>query len=331
MSAAIARGMPSEIPPDARRHDLGWPLALAALAWAVPAHVAALGLIWGALAGSIVLSGLLARRFAGATDRDAARVATGVAILYPTALYYHSFALGESLFVFLLLAGTWLFLSGRQTRGYLVAGLAAMIRTPGLALPLAFAVAELTTEPRPCLRGCIARLAAALAPAALVHIGAHTLIGVTPTQYHQPRFGLPFSGFRGLGALGAARVTYVLAAVGSFCAGTAWIVYIAARMRPLQRFAAVSALFCAVFLVFHLCLQSLLYQGHRVFTFNYFDRYLLALLPFVLIAARRLLVPWVLAAGLTASLVLSAYWGHNYFRTVAAQPVAAKPAPRPGV
>lgn len=294
---------------DARRHDPGWPMLVAAFTWAGRPAIVALALIWTFLAASLAVCAAILRRFSPASPEEIVRILCAVALAYPSHIYYHSFALTESSFLFFLLAGTFAFMSQWTLLAYALAGAAGLIRAPGLLLAVVFLASGVFAAGR---TKHVLGFVLALAPQALWAVVARRAWGATSAAIHRPQFGLPFEGFRQLFHSEPAKATYALAVCVFFTSACILLWRAVWRSRARDRFLAVCAGFATAFLVFHLSLKSLRYLGAEVYTPRYIDRYLIGILPFACFAWRKFLRWRVLAVCGAASLGISVYWAHNY-------------------
>jgi hypothetical protein len=311
----IAHGAPSAISADARRHDPGWPLFLAAFVWAGPMWLVIPLCDMGLSVLSAVFTAFICRNWMGASDREALMVALAAGVAYPSAVYFSAFALAEPLFGALLVAALLAWCGQKRGLGYLLAGLAALVRAPGLLMAAAFLTDDLFRR-RP-LRAYAAP-ALAILPQAVWLIVARSVWGVTQIGIHRPEFGLPLAGFQGMAQAGTARAAYILLVV-AVAAVLAALLARESRRSPQNPPLLVAAVFCITYLSFHLCLRRLTYLGGQIFTFSYQDRYLVGMLPFVLLPFGRALRPWLVGLLCAASVAASLYWGANYFQAVREQ------------
>jgi hypothetical protein len=303
------------VPPDARRHDAGWPLLLSGFSWTGKLEISAFCLVLACLLAVVVVGAEMLIAHGGLRARDALLWAAAFLVIYPSQVYYSCFALNEPLFTFLLIGATSAWLIGRPKAAYFLVALAALVRGPGLLLGVAFLADDL-------IRGGFSwkklpRASIAVLPYLGWALITHFEWKETALSVHRPRFGLPLSGFHDLGQLGVVRVVYVLGSVLVFAASAVLLLREAHRARWASPLLNVSALFVSAFVLFHLCLKQLHYIDRDVFTFNYQDRYYVPLLPFALYAWRGVLNRWTIAAGCVASVLLAGYWGHNYFAALA--------------
>ena len=308
----IAQAAPSAISADSRRHDPGWPLFLAGLAWAGPIWLVSLVCGMALAALSSVFTAFICRNGMGASDRDALMVALAAGVAYPSAVYFSAFALTEPFFGALLAASFLAWCGQKRGLAYLLVGFAALVRAPGILMAAAFLTDDLFRR-RP-LRVFVP-LALAILPQAAWLIVSRAVWGVTQIGIHHPQFGLPFAGFQGLAQVGVARAAYVVLAVAVAVVLSALAGREAFR-RPQDSPLFVAAVFCVAYLGFHLCLRRLTYLGGQVFTFSYQDRYLVGMLPFVLLPFGRAVRPWLVALLCAASVAMSLYWGANYFQAL---------------
>jgi hypothetical protein len=316
----FAAAAPQAIPPEVRRHDLGWPLVLGIASRLLPAPVAAVGLMLLAVIAATVLVALLARHCCGATACDSLAIAAAFALANPASLYYSCFALSEPLFVLLLLGTVWLAARRRWVASALLCGIAVLVRSTGVLMfpPLLYAFLMST-------RGAglgerlrqLGLVIAAFAVPLLAGLAlAYGLWGTYGALLHGPRFSWPLAGFRDLARRGLFRAGYLVACLAVFLFATARLV-VAARRQPSPLLQMVAA-FCVIFVAFHLCLESLVYYGQRIYLADYFDRYMLAAWPFAAIALRRWWRPWIVAAATAAAFILALYWGTHYLHDVRA-------------
>ena len=307
---ALATGDLPSVPVEARRHDAGWPLLMSAFSWTGKPGITALVLLLACLLVSVLVGSEILIAHGGLGPRDALVWAGAFLVIYPSQVYYSCFALNEPLFTCLLLGAIAGWLMGRPKGAYLLVALASLVRGPGLLLGLAFLADDL-------IRGFswrkLPRATIAVLPYMAWSLITHLEWQETAFSVHRPRLGLPLSGFRDLGQIGAMRVVYVMGSVLLFTASAVVLLREAHRSRWANPLLNVFAMFVAAFLLFHLCLKQLHYIDCDVFTFNYQDRYYVPLLPFALFAWRKSLDWRVVAIGGIASVALSCYWGHNYF------------------
>lgn len=299
------------VPFDIRRHDPGWPMLLAVVSTVLPPAAAALALIWGCLAATIFLYVRMLRVHAGVSPATAAALAFALALAYPSNLYYHTFALTESPFLFCVVASTYLFLSGKTTPAYLIAGAAALIRGPGILLALSFAIVQIASTRRAWSAAAIGITLSALPQAAWYAI-SKWIWGETTAGVIRPTFSFPFAGFAGIAELPPAKAAYEIAVTLFFLASVIWLIVLARRTSWQNGFLNIAAVFSLLFFGFHACLKTLDYLGETVYTAGYMDRYLIGILPVALYPWSGLLRKPVLAAAAAASIALSLWWGRNY-------------------
>ncbi|MGI8905645.1 MAG: phospholipid carrier-dependent glycosyltransferase [Candidatus Sumerlaeaceae bacterium] len=344
---ALAGGSLAGVPEDSRRHDPGWPMAIASVSRLPHAELLSFLLGYAALAGAIFIGVRLLRTTGNASDGQSLMWAAAMVGTYPAQLYYGCFVLSEPLFTLLLVAGVAAYVAFRQSNpesksanrwyiaAYALAGLAGLVRAPGMLLAFAFLFesfctnrnASRTDDPRP---GAILAYTVARAWPILLTVGPWVLWTFAAKQawggqliFHGPKFSWPFSGFAGWQEFGGARATYILICVGGVVVSTVALIVQWRRCCQAQDLKTtlllICAAFCALFVVFHLCLRSLHYIDRDVLTFNYQDRYYVGLLPFLLLPWLRWLRWWIVGSAAMVSVMLSAYWGTNYFSALAAQ------------
>ncbi|MGB9692447.1 MAG: hypothetical protein ACPL7D_09790, partial [Candidatus Sumerlaeaceae bacterium] len=318
MAEHLAKGTPTSIPLEARRHDLGWPLLLAFAARFLSLPLAALVLQLALTAAIVIQTSLLAVALLGVSPQDSLRLAAAAVLAYPAALYYSAFALSEPFFVTLILASLLLAHHGRYVWAGFVAGMAATVRSPAILLlpPLTWLCWTTTAclPPRRRIVACVGHLACALLPVMAILLASYLLWGTHATSLHSPRFSWPLAGFRELFARGFFRGLYVATCLA--VTGLAVIKFSGQSLKqPMPTLRAIT-FFSALFLAFHLCLESLVYYGHRIYLVDYFDRYLLPLWPFVVLATPRWWRWWFVSVMLAVSIFMSVYWGKNYFAAV---------------
>jgi hypothetical protein len=298
------------VPLDARRHDGGWPLLLAAFSWAGPLWAVSIALIWACLAGCIVAFAWLLRRAYALPSREIVLLLFALGLAYPTFVYYQLFALGEAPFLLFVLLAFCAHARGKPAAAYCLAGIAALIRSPGLLVGLGFLIAD--TLPAPRWKHLAAAPIVAVPQAAWFLVTRAAWDG-SAAEIHAPVFGFPFSALLAFGAdTPALKAVYILSAVAVICAGVAALVRETAASGWTDRTRNAAVAFCLCFLLFHLSLKSLRYLGSDVPTFPYFDRYLVGILPFALLGLRVWMRPWMVACAAVASVALSVYWASNY-------------------
>lgn len=308
----LAGGSIREIPPDARRHDPGLALYLAPFTRLPHPELFAWAACMFALATALYLFWYIVIKVVRSSLPQAAVLTAAFAFAYPTQLYYSCFILTESLFTAFVLGSVLAFASGRTWSSYFLAGCAALVRGPGILLLPALLVAQVLAGKRISFRQFVPVIAGGI-PAGLWILLARTSWGESHVGLLQPRLGLPFSGFAGMREVGTVRAVYVILATGFFLLSTALLLRQAALAGWNSLLLNATAVFSAVFLLFHLCIRSLYYIDRTVYTFTYQDRYMVPLLPLVLLAWRRALPAWFVAAAGALSIFLAAWWGHNYF------------------
>jgi hypothetical protein len=321
-ATALSRGSLAGVPADSRRHDPGWPIALAVVAQLPKPAIAGWLLTLACTAGAL-LYGARWLFQAGFNSTEVQRWTWAMVLGYPAQVYYGCFVLSEPLFVLLVLCSLFCFSNsekpGWRIPAYLLAAIAALVRGPGLLLAAAYAIYEIIAERRTVAALWPRRIASALAGLTLsiVPYAAWTLLArhawsADGLFVHQPRFGFPFSGFAGWQQIGIARAAYIVACIAFVMSS---VVLLAQRaFRPVSHpQLQPAAMFCGLYLFFHLCLRSLHYIDRDVLTFNYQDRYYVGILPFLLVPWLSKLRWWILLPAGLLSVILSAYWGIHYF------------------
>lgn len=320
MAEHFAKGTVAEIPVEARRHDLGWPLLLAFFSRIMPLPFASLTLQLVLTAAVAGLTSLLAMQVFSISPTQSLLPAAAAVLAYPASIYYSCFALSEPFFVTLILSAFLLAHFRRFFLAALLAGLCATVRSPAVLLlpPLAWSCWKTSVELplRTRLTLCAGVVGFALVPVFTVWAVSHFVWGTYSASLHSPRFSWPFAGFQGLSQRGSARALYVGLCVVIVCFGVLKLALLS-RKRPSLSVQAL-AFFAVLFLVFHLCLESLVYYGQRIYLADYVDRYFLPLWPLVVLATHRWWRTWVVALSFVAALALSVYWGKNYFAQVKA-------------
>lgn len=321
-ASLLISGNTDTLPPHIQRHQPGFPGSIALvhlLSFKTLSLLTSACLLQiAALAACFALFFKLCLHF-GATTRHAVLLTCASAACYPTILYYGLFNLTESLFMAITLGSFLLAAKSRFLPAIMVASLAATVRSTGLLLPAALLLAHPDFH---CLLqrkanrpvAALGRLALLSALALLPWLAMQFYLGArfqTSFQTIQPVFGLPFSGFVGINQVGTVRAAYILASVLFFLVTTAVLITGIIR-RTLPARYIMFATFSVLFLAFHLCLKTLYYIDHTVFTFDYQDRYLAPLFPIaVLVWQRHIRLP-VIALLTLASFAVSAYWLRNY-------------------
>lgn len=321
-ASLLISGNTDTLPPHIQRHQPGFPGSIALvhlLSFKTLSLLTSACLLQiAALAACVALFFKLCLHF-GSTARHALLLTFTSAACYPTILYYGLFNLTESLFMAISLGSFLLAAKSRFLPAIMLASLAATVRSTGLLLPAALLLAHPAFHSllqrkanRPV--ATLARLAMLTALALLPWVAMQFYLGArfqTSFQTIQPVFGLPFSGFAGIKEVGTIRAAYILAAVAFFLVTTAALITgIIRRTFPASHI--MFATFSVLFLAFHLCLKTLYYIDHTVYTFDYQDRYLAPLFPIaVLVWQRHIRLP-VVALLTLASFAISAYWLRNY-------------------
>lgn len=315
---ALVRGGVAEVPEHSRRHDPGWPMLLVLVAW-LPGGATA-----GWLLQYLLLSGaaVTGARVLSDTQRESWPAVLGwvgaMLFAYPAQVYYGCFLLSESLFALLLVGSMaaylhWLRNNEKRMHwcllAFVLSGFAALVRGPGLLLGVAYTMDILFRTQRR-LSNALVLAPLAVVPYVLWNLFTKHMWG-SELLVHRPSFGLPFSGFANWRELEAARAAYIFACVAFVIASTALL----ARNALVTGGAVwrVTAIFCAMFVLFHLCLRTLHYIDRDVLTFNYQDRYYVGILPFLWLPWLKWIRWWMVLAAALASVALSAYWGIHYF------------------
>lgn len=314
---ALANFDPAAIPADARRHDAGWPALIALFSWAAPLWAAAMGLITGGFAVMAAAFMRILERHATIKPRRCWLAALILLAGYPSYVYFACFALGETAFVALLLLALAAYLGGLRALAYALAGLCAAIRSPGIFLAAAFCLNDLVVYGRGGWRKCLSAPLALIPPLAWMLI-SHRCWNATAAATLELRMGWPFSGFRGFAETGLFRTIYVFLCVIFSVAGVALLALEASRARWSDPFLNTGTFYCLLYLLLHFCIRSFRNMEAVQYPFSYMDRYMIGVLPFVIYGWRRLLLrPGVVAAAVSASLALAAWWGHHYFAALA--------------
>lgn len=317
VARAVANGSVAAVPHDVLRHDLGWPLLLAVFAPLLPVPFGALifDLLFAVL--TVFLMGSLARREFQLAPHEATRVAAATVLAYPAGLYYSCFALAEPLMLVAVLGAFFFAFRDRWVIAGFCAGIAAVTRAPGIFIvPALLAVGLMQSEHRASrLRNSAALLLSSSFVVVAMLAWRHWTFQAQAFTLHRPQFGLPFATFQGLFERGIARGIYLLACVCLAIYGTSKMVMLAWRRgAPLALRAA--AIYSSLYLLFHLCLQSLVYYGQRIWLADYFDRYLLGIWPCVVLATWRWWRLRLILLMLVVGVALSLHWGTNYFQAV---------------
>lgn len=326
-AGAIAHLDLSLVPPDARRHDPGWPILLAPV-------VRLLGPGWAAFLvnlslfalSAIVLTRLLIE-FVGFPPARVKLLTIAYACAYPPQLYYSAYAMSEPAFLYFTISALYWFRRQKRPVAYVLAGCAGLIRGPGLLLIVAFAAADMLAKER-CRKVLWAFVA--LIPEAVWQCFSYAAWHSNAAGIHKPKFGFPIAGYVELMHAAPIKFLFVIAAMLAAIA-TCWnLGMMACKHGWRDRLSSSAAIYCLLFLLFHLFLYSLDYLGTRVYTPRYMDRYLIALVPFALIAFCRMIGSNLIVAAGICSLALSAYWGTNYAKaaayTTGIKPQRSKPA-----
>lgn len=317
MSQAFARLEFHNLPGEVWRHDVGWPLLLAPLVGFVSAPVAAAIVSFIALGASIVLVVRLARRTFAAPSEKTWAVGAAYAVAYPATVYYGCFALSEPLFVLCILVAA---VGVAEQRWWLwgpAVGLAACVRSTGLLLLPAAVIALLASPCRSWAQRAVWRdiilgtVISLLLPSSIAAMST-ALWGTLPLTEHQPLFGWPFAGFSRVMERGSVRGIYLALCVALVAFATGKLALQAYRVRTIPYVFA--AVFCTAFVTFHLVLRSLVYYGQRIETGDYFDRYMLGVWPFVVLALKSWWRPRVVTGLGVLAFALTVSWGKNYFR-----------------
>lgn len=334
---ALARFDIGGVSPEARRHNPGWPLLMAApAAVGVPATSAALAVLWGGLAAAIVLFAFIVRDWPQGGSRAAVTGAFALGLAYPPVVYYAGFALVDPALLALLLAAVRARQCGRPALAAVALAAATLVRAPAGFLAVGFVAADLlagadgwgsrTPPPNPSAADASrARWfpTAWLLLVPLPHLAWGAMCsrawGASFLGVIRPVYGWPGCILAGAGGVGHVRAVYVVACLVFMAISTVALGWLAWRSRGRDALVTSGAVFCAVFLVFHLCLRSMVYRGTPIALFNYLDRYLVALWPFALLPWLRFVRPWMVVAAGVASTVLAAWWTHNYFIDLARQ------------
>lgn len=320
LARSIVNGGLRELPLDVWRHDVGWPLLISALGYFLPVPLAALVWILLFWAITVPLVAVLAQQHFGSSREEAIRLGAAIVFAYPAGLYYSCFALSEPFVLCAVLAAFASAGARRWGLAGLLAGLAAAGRASTIfVLPaLLLAAALQQGRPRDKARDAILFLGTALVPLLSVMLWRHAVVGAHPLSLHQPHFSMPFAAFQDLFSRSLARGIYLLACVVVACVGAGKLLLLSMRRyaNPVMRPAA---LFVGAFLLFHLSLESLAYYGKRLLLADYFDRYLVVIWPFIVIATRRWWRWPMIGLCLFLGVMFTWYWGGNYFRQVREQ------------
>ena len=336
---ALFAGGVAAVPAEARRHEPGWPLAIAPIASLPHAESIAWFLAYAALCGSVVMGARLLNETGLANQPEQVRWAWAMVLLYPAQVYYGCFALSESMFTLMMLAGFYSYArAGRiertETRpspsedksqhlrvlAFFFAGLAGLVRGPGMLLGLVFTIDTVwngaaNAQPNNSILRRLLRcwpLVFSITPWVVWTLLARRTWG-GDLIVHQPRFGFPFSGFADWRQFGAGRAAYIFLCVLAVLVSTGAL-FAQWRRSPVWRTMAV---FAGLFTMFHLCLRSLHYVDRDVLTFNYQDRYFVGILPILLLPWLKCLRWWMVLGAAVVSVTLSAYWGIHYFQAAA--------------
>lgn len=317
-AAAIVAGDLGLVPLESRRCSPGWPLVVASLGWLLPIWASAAIWILATTALAPVLFGrlLVAMGFESAVT---VRGAVALALVYPALAYYGAFALVDSLLVFVVVASLLFLARGWLLAAAVMAGYAALIRTPCVFLVVGIATAGVVQ--RRWLEAAICG-AAGLLPLALWTIVARALWGATNTEAHGAGFGLPFSGLLAMEGVGIIRAAYLAATVAFFLITCGILIRNGLRADGKHPYAVGVAVYAALFVALHLCLKTLTYFGTTIPTWPYFDRYLVALWPVALAPWMGRLKWRVIALFSIVSIAMASLWGINYWRAVKADPGA---------
>lgn len=309
---AIATGTLADLPRDARRHEPGWPMLMAPFTRLPFTEIAATVLIWVLLGGSIILFARILLRHTDFPTHAVSAILLAFGLAYPAHLYYHSFALGEALFTFCVLAASGAFLSHRLPLAFALAGIAALVRTPGIFLALSFAYLLITQREYRAL---------VFAPLAIIPQFAwnafyYYMWRETPTQLLSPKLAFPLASYIHVFDLGLARGVYQLCIAAFFCATIGRLLYQVRHNVWPEPVTDLAMCFVSLFFVFHACIYSMQYLGSPVYACQYMDRYMVGALPFVALAWREFLSRRVIAFAAIVSIALSVYWGRNYLVAV---------------
>lgn len=299
------------VPADALRHSPGWPLLLAPAQWTPVPPLAGAVLSALLLTALLILYDRMLRAHVRLKPHHRLRLVAALAVFYPPAVYYGCFLLSESAYLALMLLAFLTLGSGARPHTYALAAAAALTRGAGIVLAPALAVGAFLRAPR------LATVLTALIAPLLVLVGTYAAryaFGTSAAEAHRAVFSWPFRGLPELFSDSPARVAFTLAATAAVSGGAIAFMLPATRRRCTEPFHTGAALYAGTYLLFHFSLYRLRYYGADIPTFRYMDRYLIGVLPLVLIPAARLLAPPVLLAGAAASAALSAWWGLNYLR-----------------
>lgn len=246
-----------------------------------------------------------------------------VALGYPATVYYGLFHLTELPFMAFIMSSLLCFAGSRFWLAFLLAGLAAVVRSTGLILVASLALAHpavlaairirnpFQMETLKSLWPVAAGFLIGVLPWLLGQAGIHHFYQSTVAS-HKPAFGLPFSGFAEMTSAGTIRMIYILLCVGFFLTSAALWTRRASSAGWSHPLSNLLATFLVLFVAFHLCLKSLYYIDRTVLTFDYQDRYLAPLWPVALLAWRRP-IPWaVVRLAIGIAIVFSAMWLRNY-------------------
>ncbi|MCX7625697.1 MAG: hypothetical protein N2Z21_05745 [Candidatus Sumerlaeaceae bacterium] len=314
---SVIKGSFRELPVDVWRHDVGWPLVISVLGFVMPTPLAALVWILFFSAVTVSLVAHFARQHFGSTNEEALRLGATVALGYPAAVYYSCFALSEPLVLCTVVAAFYVAGLRRWGAAGFLAGAAASGRASAIFLLPALALACVLQQGRFQDKGrqCAWLVSTALIPFLGITLWRQTAVGVQPLSLHQPHFSFPFAAFQDFLTRGWVRGIYLLVCTIAACFGAVKMLFESVRRHndPLLHAAAS---FTLMFLLFHVCLESLTYYGSRLLLADYFDRYLVAIWPFIVFATRRWWKWPFIALCFSLSVVATLYWGENYFRQV---------------
>ncbi|NLD61499.1 hypothetical protein GX645_03500 [Candidatus Sumerlaeota bacterium] len=320
---AVSRFDLASIPDSARRVNPGWPFLIGTIRIAlpfVPVWVIAWVLMTASFAGALLLyDKMLTRLNFDASARLRAVFAFGFA--YPTLLYFQSFALVDSILLLLIIACMCAWQSKRFVLSAVLLSCATCVRLPVFLLGIAQLAADfyfhrsMGTKREQIRR--VVLLGLALVLPGLLLLLCKSVWGSSTIGLYSPKIGLPLSGLDGISEVSTIRALYILLAVSFFVVSAIIYVrrFVSSQRTPFNLFASIYTVF---FILFHLSLKRLLYEGSMIPLFNYQDRYYVALLPFCLLPWLRFLSWRVLMVLTGVSIVLTCYWGKNYFHTLLA-------------
>lgn len=314
----------SEVSQAARRHNPGWPMLVglfaALLPGSVPIWLSAWILMLLCTVGTVWIFRKLLVRDLALSSTNVVNFSLALCLGYPTLVYYQTFALVDSALLFFTLGCACLWLSNRIVPASLMLACATLVRSPVWMLGPALLIADVFFDRNRPVKDWVMRAAAiagAILPLAVTIYGCRTVWGGSYIDLHKPIFSFPGSGLFGADNVPTIRAIYVFATLLLFAVATALLVIKAYQSRGKDRLAVAGGIFCAGFLLFHLCMKSLVYYGTAIPLFNYQDRYMAVLWPFALVAFAPFIKRPVVAVAIVISLVLTFYWGLNYFDTIA--------------